>query len=155
MVCTLFERLMALIDVKKPNECWLWRGYVNHGGYGQLREGGGGSRMVLAHRVSWSLHNKKRVPTGKLILHSCDTPRCCNPKHLSPGTHRQNTAQMVARGRHVQGTAMLHSKLTANDVCAIRADTRVQRVIAAEYGVNQTVISGIRRRETWKHVKDA
>jgi hypothetical protein len=34
-----------------------------------------------------------------LIMHSCDNPPCCNPKHLSEGNHYLNWADSVAKGR--------------------------------------------------------
>ena len=33
---------------------------------------------------------------------------------------------------------------------AIRASTETERVLAAEYGVNRSVIGGIRRGDRWK-----
>lgn len=45
-----------------------------------------------------------------------------------------------------------HRKLTPDQVRAIRKDTRCQRVIAKEYGVEQTTISAIKRRVKYKDV---
>lgn len=44
------------------------------------------------------------------------------------------------------------SKLKAKDVLSIRVDTRPQRDIAAEYGVNQATVSAIKIRKTWRHL---
>lgn len=44
------------------------------------------------------------------------------------------------------------SKLTEEDVVKIRLDTRFQTVIAAEYGISQSIVSSIKLRQTWKHV---
>lgn len=43
-------------------------------------------------------------------------------------------------------------KLTEADVLAIRADSRTQVTIAKAYGITQTQVSRIIRRESWKHV---
>lgn len=83
-----------------PNACWLWTSVVDHGGYGHIGEGVRGGRWLIAHRLSWELANGRRVPRGKYVLHSCDTPACVRPEHLRIGTQRENMADKVARGRH-------------------------------------------------------
>jgi hypothetical protein len=35
-----------------------------------------------------------------LVMHSCDNPPCCNPDHLSLGTHLQNMAECRAKDRY-------------------------------------------------------
>lgn len=42
------------------------------------------------------------------------------------------------------------SKLTAEQVIAIREDERSARVVAAEYGVSWSMVARIRRGEAWK-----
>lgn len=44
------------------------------------------------------------------------------------------------------------SKLTAEQVIAIRADQRMQREIAKQYGVSPATISDIKRRRFWAHL---
>lgn len=58
-------------------------------------------------------------------------------------------------GLPLKGEKIGASKLTADQVEAIRADTRVQRVIAEEYGVAQTLISQIKLRKIWAHLEVA
>lgn len=53
-----------------------------------------------AHRVAWEIANKRKVPKGKLILHSCDAGNCVNPKHLRVGTYKDNAEDRDNRGRH-------------------------------------------------------
>jgi hypothetical protein len=56
-------------------------------------------------------------------------------------------ADMAAKGRQRGG-----AKLTVEQVISIRADDRLQRVIAAEYGVARKTISMIKCRKNWKEI---
>lgn len=60
-------------------------------GYGAF---GIGSKQYGAHRVAYALANgfdpEAPAPPGEIVMHSCDVPRCCNPAHLSAGTHSEN-----------------------------------------------------------------
>lgn len=92
----LLARFWALVNVGTPTSCWLWRGERNHWGYGRFTLNG---RKVAAHR--WALQTiVGPLPRTIFALHACDNPACCNPAHLRPGTAAENTAQMLARGRH-------------------------------------------------------
>ena len=44
------------------------------------------------------------------------------------------------------------AKITEIDVRIIRTDSRPQIVIAAEYGIAQTTVSGIKLRKLWSHI---
>lgn len=127
-------------------------GCVNNKGYGQVRHCG---KTMLAHRVAFELFNG-RVPEG-ILLHSCDTPLCCNPAHLTEGTQAENLSDMRNKGRgvnppHVPGEKCGKAKLTYEYVKDIRASTLSQRQLATIYGVSQPTIGKILRRETWREV---
>lgn len=79
--------------VKKTPTCWLWQGLKTAKGYG--RYGKGGRR---AHRIAYSEFIGE-IPSGLLVLHSCDNPSCVNPNHLFLGTSADNTKDMVTKGR--------------------------------------------------------
>ena len=89
--------------------CWLWTGGLSQG-YGLLRIGG---RAIRASRVSWILANR-RYPNGPLIMHACDNPPCVNPSHLTPGTHHENSQDMVMKGRWVNGAQKRERTRKAN-----------------------------------------
>ena len=83
--------------VQKSDGCWPWTASVNVAGYG-LFNPGGRSSSVLAHRWAWEQANGS-IPTGLFICHHCDTPACVRPDHLFLGTARDNTHDMLRKGR--------------------------------------------------------
>ena len=98
------EVLWQKVDKKSENECWNWLGYKNAQGYGRTEIN---NKSYYAHRVIFNLVNPglinlnapKDTDEYGFIMHSCDNPSCCNPKHLSIGTHADNMADKVAKGR--------------------------------------------------------
>lgn len=74
-------------------ECILWRGAKNPKGYGLIREGARGSRMLRVHRVAWELQVGP-IPDGLQIDHvkarGCRHRNCVNLAHLEPVTLREN-----------------------------------------------------------------
>lgn len=93
------ERLRALTDRSGGDDaCWLWLRSVDKDGYGKMQVN---KRTVRPHRLALELDLGR--PVQGLVLHSCDTPRCCNPRHLSEGTQLENRQQAKARGRTAKG----------------------------------------------------
>ena len=139
--------------VNKTSTCWEWTAHLNNKGYGQFRYQG---KPRLAHRMSAYLAGllPDLADTNHHVCHTCDNPKCVNPDHLFVGTRADNMADMAAksRGSGAKGEANCNSKLTPAKVQAIRADTRSQRKIAADYGVSNQTINMICRRLIWKHV---
>jgi hypothetical protein len=75
--------------------CWEWQGTRLETGYGLARYQG---KYQSVHRVVFRLM-KGKIKSGNVILHSCDNPPCCNPDHLSQGSHQENMDDMVSKGR--------------------------------------------------------
>lgn len=126
------------------NGCWLWRGGKQHSGYGMVR--GREFPERLAHRMAYTLAFGP-IPAGMWVLHHCDTPSCCNPRHLYLGDHARNTRDMVDRRRSRGGKP---SALTASEREAIRVlGSRLsQRDIAARYGVGKATVARLVRGAT-------
>jgi hypothetical protein len=84
--------------IPEPNSgCWLWLGATSPSGYGNIYAFGSSLR---AHRASWVIF-RGAIPAGMHVLHKCDTPSCVNPDHLFLGSHADNMADKVRKGRGV------------------------------------------------------
>ena len=162
---TAEQRFWEKVDkTSSPRGCWLW---TKGDGYGVFWAEG---KCVSAHRFSWLIHFGQ-VPDRLDVLHTCDTPACVNPQHLWLGTNADNVADMLSKGRQAAGdksSARLHpesllrgtehpnAKLNDEQVRFIRAaytgSNRTQQSLANEFGVNQTIISDVILKRTWKHV---
>lgn len=139
---SLAERLERF-SIPEPNSgCLLWCGKVDRHGYGQMKWR---RRTHSAHRLAWIAEHGS-VDAATHILHRCDVPSCIKASHLWTGTHLDNMRDMVAKGRAVGGG---NAKLTYEQVVKIRADTRLLRVMAEEYGVSDTALSDIRNGKRW------
>lgn len=49
--------------------------------------------------MAWELVNGP-IPDGKLVCHKCDNKLCCNPAHFFIGSCKDNTQDMLSKGRH-------------------------------------------------------
>jgi HNH endonuclease len=79
--------------------CWIWTGGCMTNGYGNAY---GNKKPITAHRFSAILHGLE-IPHGFQVNHRCDRKNCCNPNHLSIGTHTENMEEMKHRGRAATG----------------------------------------------------
>jgi DNA-binding XRE family transcriptional regulator len=108
--------------------------------------------VVAAHRVAYEVY-RGPIPDGMHVCHKCDNRICVNPDHLFLGTHAENMADMSKKNRQARGADNGSAKLTEIDVRAIRAEnSKSQSELGKDYGVSQSYISKIKRRESWKHV---
>lgn len=139
--------------------CWEWSGPYDKDGYGVIKRLG---KTYRAHRVSFTIHNGK-IPEGLMILHSCDNPKCVNPAHLSPGTAKDNSDDMIRRGRKavvrgaeaLRGARNARAKLTSLEVLRIRcraSEGESQAALAREFNVSDAAICNIIARRSWKHI---
>lgn len=152
----LAERFWKYVIPEPNTGCWLWMAAGNRHGYGRLGTAGRGSRRMLAHVISWTIH-KGPVPEGMVVCHRCDVPWCVNPGHLFVATQADNLRDMFAKGRArpPRGERHCKSKLTEADVKEMfRLDSMgVTRTdIARRFGVASVTASHVLTRRIWKHI---
>jgi hypothetical protein len=152
------DRLLSRAEFEPNTGCWLWSGATTGSlGYGSMKIG---RKMQLTHRVSYETH-RGAIPDGMCVCHRCDTPACVNPDHLFVGTHADNTADKLnkgrARGWDSAGERNPAAKLGEADVIAIRArlaeGAETKTAIARAFGVSQQLISAIHAGQVWSHVR--
>lgn len=139
--------------------CWLWLGCCDQKGYGLVSL----NRVTKrAHRVSYEAATG--IAPGDLqVLHKCDTPCCINPDHLFLGTNQDNVADKVAKGRQASGDVVAMGmrgerqgsrKLCEQSVREILRSSERGVDLALRFGISQSVVSEIRSRKAWRHVKE-
>ena len=142
--------------VDKTENCWLWRGCVDHFGYGRFGvKHDTVKKTFLAHRVSFLLAGGSSSVSG-CVLHKCDVPNCVAPHHLYAGTRTENSRDMVSKGRSARGERHSQAVLKDSDIPAIRAMWAKgvkQKQIAKMFSVTRPTISMIVNGHLWSHVK--
>lgn len=89
------------------------------------------------------------------VCHFCDNPPCVNPAHLFIGTRSENMHDAGRKGsmrRDTRGMNNGRAKLTPDTVEDIRTKYAAgisQDRLAALFGIGQTQVSRIVRREHW------
>lgn len=148
----MFEKLASLIE-RGDGECWHWQASLTTGGYGRFKIAS--YRQVQAHRVAL-IATRWADPGGMLVMHRCDTPSCCNPKHLRFGTIADNNNDKARKGRGKTGDQRGFNNGAAKITPAALAFI-VEKMregwnncqIAAEVGVTHQAISKIRTGKHW------
>lgn len=150
------------VDIRSENDCWNWLGTLGKDSYGRARFD---VKDWQAHRLAWTLTNGE-IPFGLLVCHSCDNPKCCNPKHLFLGTSLDNNRDRDSKGRHAstdkifahlhpefyKGENNSHAKLTNTQVTNIRklhADGQTIAAIARSFNMSESQIARIVHQEGW------
>lgn len=93
------ERFFSRTQPNEVTGCLDWMGGKSTNGYGVAQIG---KKDILAHRAAYLLAHGD-IPVEMCVLHTCDRRGCVNPAHLFLGTKKENTQDMLNKGRHHTG----------------------------------------------------
>lgn len=145
-------RFWKRVDVSEdPTACWVWLGGASKEGYGRFKLKG---RLESTHRVAYAIANgdipEAETYHGNVVMHLCDNPSCCNPRHLRLGDQMANVKDMDGKHRGVRGTAR---KWEAERVAEIIAMPGSSRELAAQTELSDRYIR--RAREAARKTSSA
>ncbi len=128
--------------------CWLWTGFVQSSGYGQIQIN---RKPVPAHRVAWEMF-RGDIPQGMRICHKCDTRSCVNPEHLFTGTQKDNMQDCIKKGRIFRpiGQKNFNCKITESDARFIRESLASSDSLALRFGIKRRQVNRIKSKEQWR-----
>lgn len=148
--------------MKKPDDsCIDHQQKGDNKGYGRCSFGG---RVVLAHRLAFAISRGISLDEikGMVVRHECDNPRCVNPSHLRIGSHKENSLDMMTRGRCAS------TKLTEEQVIEIRRNCKPSRMgrptegrpngyaaYAKRFGVTSRTVMNAYLGITFNHLTEA
>jgi hypothetical protein len=134
-----------LYKTKKKNDCVLWNGAVNKGGYGITSYQG---KSKMTHRLIYEIHNGE-IPKTLKVLHSCDHPNCINIDHLRVGNQKDNMDDMRDRNRENFLKGLDHPLSKVNNhmidhiIFLYTIEKEKQSDIAYWMGISQNTVSKI------------
>lgn len=140
-------------------KCWVWNMSGDRRGYGtMIIQENKKDKSLRAHRLAYFIYYGID-PYPFLILHKCDNPSCCNPHHLTLGTTKENTLDMMKKGRGTKqfedGEKHPNAKLTVEIVQKLKeayASGVTQRQLSIDYSINQSAVSRAINGKRWKSI---
>lgn len=103
-------------------------------------------------RYVWECFNKRKIPKGLQVRHTCDVPTCINPRHLLIGTAQDNANDRCIRGRTAKHERHGRHKITMKEANEIRtlAGLVPQREIGKMYGISPAQVWNIIHKKHWR-----
>lgn len=106
------HRIISRVITNKKTGCWEFQGYLNHKGYARTTIN---YESTYVHRYMYEYYNEIKLRSGECVCHSCDNPRCVNPKHLWLGTVQDNINDRDMKGRHKPACGSRNAKSKISD----------------------------------------
>ena len=149
-------QMMALLDrAEECGECLLWMGALSDQGHPIYKPYG--KPCTTVRRGMFELNGGKLV-RRKPIDTTCGEKLCINPDHLFQSTIRNVAKRAAKRGAFsglAKGAKIAEKrrgtmKLTIEQAREIRLSIESGPVLALRYGVNKSLINGIKAGRAWK-----
>lgn len=149
------QRIYDKIFPEPNTGCWLWTGSLNASGYGTMKLTDS-KQTSLVHRFVYK-QLVSDIPAGLVVCHTCDVRSCVNPAHLFLGTVKDNSDDMIRKGRSYNrfGSNNPRAILTESDVKSIRSMYTSgirKQVIADTFGVKFCTVDDIIYKRSWKEI---
>lgn len=84
------EKILSLTKIN--GGCLEWVRCLNTDGYPRI------GPNIKVHRLLYELLHKVDIK-GKVVMHTCDNPKCLNPDHLKLGTFAENNTDRMLKDR--------------------------------------------------------
>ena len=143
-------RLEASLEPLTESGCYVFTGWTRDG-YGRIIVNG---KRISTHRLAWELANGP-IPKGLCVCHKCDTRRCCRIDHLFLGSPADNSFDKCSKNRQARGrthTIAVAKVLNEDTALAVFKASGPQKEIAARFGINNRMVSKIKRKQSWKFI---
>lgn len=92
-------------------------------------------------------------------MHTCDNTHCINPEHLFAGTYLLNNRDSRDKGRHYIGEKNGGSKLTEQQVIAMKKEIKnrkenkvMAKTIQNKYGISRKQYKRIANGTSWSYL---
>lgn len=160
LIAETLEIMRFLDSTVEEADCILWTGCTNKDGYPIYKAYGCGCRLV--RRGMFELTKGPllpRIPIGT----KCGERKCINPDHLFQSTTQQIAKRAAKRGAFSSATRAAKiakskrakGKLTIEKAREIRMSDESGPVLALRYGVDKSLINGIKAGRNWKEYSNS
>ncbi len=123
--------------------CWIWQSCFFSNGYGHylLKR-----KDYRAHRVAYELAHGE-ISQGKVVCHKCDNPSCVNPQHLFLATSKENTQDMISKGRlnRSRGENKGISYRKENGKWRVRYMKDYKNILVGEFDTHELALAALQR----------
>lgn len=119
------------IKINNETGCHEWQAALSEKGYPVMTLA---NKPFSVHRLMYVIHYGA-FRSNMMVCHKCDNRKCVNPEHLFLGTAKDNSQDMVKKGRSRA------RKVILTDESGDSIEFKNQRECAKSVGVTQSAVS--------------
>lgn len=94
--------------IRITKKCWLWTAAGGHHSQAVFNHDGMTTSAVrLAYNLANGIDPVQPIPSGKVLMHTCDNTLCVNPEHIKMGTDYDNQQDSIRKGRNHIGKPLI------------------------------------------------